>query len=132
MDQIARIREHMRISQDRQRKYAMQRTRELEFAVGDHVWLRVSPTRGVRRFGVKEKLSPRFVDPFEILERIGAVAYRLALLPALVGIHDVFHVSQLRGYIPDPTHILDHSGLSIEPDHTFREEPMRFLDRRVK
>ena len=70
-------------------------------------------------FGVKGKLNPRFVGPFEILERVGAVAYRLALPPSLAGIHDVFHVLQLRGYIPDPNHILDHSRLSIEPNHTF-------------
>ena len=77
-------------------------------------------------------MSSRFVGPFEILERVGAIAYHLALPPSLAGIHDVFHVSQLRGYIPDPTHILDHSRLSIESDHTFREEPMRFIDQTVK
>ena len=93
VDQVARIREHLRVSQDRQRKYATQRTRELEFIVGDHVWLRVSPTRGVRRFVVKGKLSPRFVRPSEILEKVGAIAYRLALPPSLYGVHDVFHVS---------------------------------------
>ena len=88
--------------------------------------------QGVRRFGIKGKLSPRFVGPFEILERVRAVAYQLALPPSLAGVHDIFHVSQLRGYIPDPAHVLDHSGLSVEPDHTFREELVRFIDRRVK
>ena len=102
------------------------------FEVGDHVWLRVSPTRGVRRFGIKGKLSPRFIGPFEILERVGEVAYRLALPPSLAGVHDVFHVSQLRKYVPDPSHVLDHSDLRIEADHTFVERPIRILDRRVK
>ena len=74
----------------------------------------------------------RFIGPFEILERVGEVAYRLALPPSLAGVHDVFHVSQLRKYVPDPSHVLDHSGLRIEADHTFSEHPIRILDRRVK
>jgi hypothetical protein len=122
----------MRVAQDRQKKYADRRRTEIVFEVGDHVWMRVSPTRGVRRFGIRGKLSPRFIGPFEILERVGEVAYRLALPPSLAGVHDVFHVSQLRRYIPDPSHILDHSDLRIEPDHTFVEHPIQILDRRVK
>ena len=77
-------------------------------------------------------MNPRYIGPFEILDRVGEVAYRLALPPSLAGVHDVFHVSQLRQYIPDPGHILDYSGLQIEPDHTFVERPVRVLDRRVK
>jgi len=130
--QVGRIREHMRVAQDRQKKYADRRRTEIVFDVGTHVWLRVSPTRGVRRFGIKGKLSPRYIGPFEILERVGEVAYRLALPPSLAGVHDVFHVSQLRRYVPDPSHVLDHSDLHIEPDHTFIEHPVRILDSRVK
>ena len=129
---VARIREHMGITQERQKKYADWRRTDLECAVGWHVWLRVSPMRGVRRFGVLGKLSPRYIGPLEILERVGEVAYRLALPPALAGVHDVYHVSQLRRYVADPSHILDHSDLVIEPDHTFVEHPIRVLDRRVK
>ena len=81
---------------------------------------------------MKGKLSPRYVGPFEILERVGEVTYRLALPPALEGIHPVFHVSQLRMYIADPSHVLNYEKLSIEPDHTFCEQPMKILDRRVK
>ena len=88
--------------------------------------------RGVHRFGVRGKLSPRYIGPLEILKRVGEVAYRLALPPSLAGVHDVFHVSQLRRYVADPSHILDHSDLVIEPDHTFLEHPIRVLDRRVK
>ena len=88
--------------------------------------------RGVRRFGVQGKLSPRYIGPFDILERVGEVAYILALSPSLAGVHDVFHVSQLRRYVADPSHILDHSGLVIELGHTFIEHPIRVLDRRVK
>ena len=85
----------MLASQSRQKSYSNLKRRGVEFQVGDHVFLRVSPLRGVKRFGVWGKLSPRFVGPFEILERVGEVAYRLAMPPALSGVHDVFHVSML-------------------------------------
>ena len=75
------------------------RRRSLEFEVGDHVFLKVIPKREVVRFGKREKLSPRFVGPFEILERIGTVAYRLALPPSMSGVHEVVHVSMLLIYI---------------------------------
>ena len=78
------------------------RRRPLEFEVGDHVSLKVNPKRGVVRFGKHGKLSPRFIEPFEILERIGTVVYRLALPPSMSDVHEVFHVSMLRKYIPDP------------------------------
>ena len=83
------------------------RRRPLEFEVGDHVFFRVMPKRGVVRFGELGKLSPRFIGPFEILERIGVVAYRLALPPNMSGVHEVFHVSMLRKYSPDPSHVVD-------------------------
>ena len=94
--------------------------------------MRVSPTRGVRRFGIRGKLSPRYVGPFPITQRVGAVAYRIELPESLAGVHDVFHVSQLRRYIPDPSHVIDHSDLQLEPDHTYEERPIAVLDRRVK
>ena len=129
---VALIRERMLAAQSRQKSYADKRRRPLEFEVGAHVWLRVSPTRGVRRFGVKGKLSPRYIGPFEILERVGEVAYKLALPPALDGVHSVFHVSQLRQYVPDPSHKLNYEELEVEPDHTIREQPIAILDRRMK
>ena len=79
----------------------------LEFEVGDHVFLKVIPKRGVVRSGKRGKLSPRFIGPFEILERIGVVAYRLALPPNMSGVNEVFHVSMLRKYTPDPSHVVD-------------------------
>ncbi len=75
--------------------------------MGDHVFLKVSLWKGITRFGHKGKLSPRYTSPFEILERVGLVAYRIVLPPALSKIHNVFHVSSLRKYILDPSHILD-------------------------
>uniref|UniRef100_A0A2N9G885 RNA-directed DNA polymerase n=1 Tax=Fagus sylvatica TaxID=28930 RepID=A0A2N9G885_FAGSY len=106
LDKIKLIRGRMKAAQSRQKSYADKKRRKLELEVGDHVFLKVSPWKGVARFGKKGKLSPRYVGPFEILERVGPVAYRLALPPALSKIHDVFHVSALRKYIPHPSHVL--------------------------
>ena len=84
--------------------------------------------KGVIRFGVCGKLSPRYIGPFEILERVGEVAYRLALPPALDGVHNVFHVSQLRKYVKDDSHILDHSELELSPDLTYEEQSVGIVD----
>ena len=83
------------------------RRRPLEFEVGDHVFLKVMPKRGVVRSCKRGKLSPRFIGPFEILERIGIVACRLALPPNMSGVHELFHISMLRKYTPDPSHVVD-------------------------
>ncbi|KAL9254229.1 Transposon Ty3-I Gag-Pol polyprotein-like protein [Drosera capensis] len=105
-DKVKLIQSRMKVAQDRQKSHADVRRRPLEFLVGNHIFLKVSPTKGVMRFGKKGKLSPRYIGPFEILERIGEVAYRLALPVGLAGIHDVFHVSMLRKYEPDPKHAI--------------------------
>ena len=94
-------------SQNRQKSYADKRRRPLEFEVGDHALLKMIPKRGVVRFGKRGKLSPRFIGPFEILEMVGIVAYRLALPPSLSSVHEVFHVFMLQKYTLDPTHVLD-------------------------
>ena len=98
----------MKEAQDRQKLYADLRRRPLEFVVGDHVFLKISPICGVMRFGKSGKLSPRYVGPFEILERVGEVAYQLALPPTLTSAHDVFHVSMLKKYMPDVLHKIDY------------------------
>ena len=82
------------------------------------------PKRGVVRFGKLEKLSPRFIGPFEILERVGTVASRLALPPNMSGVHEVFHVSMLRKYTPDPAHVVDWGEIEIDTDGTFEEGPV--------
>ena len=89
------IRDRLKRAQDRQKSYADNQRRDLEFQVGDQVFLRISPWKGVLRFGKKGKLSPRYMGPYEIVERIGEVAYQLRLPPELARIHDVFHVSML-------------------------------------
>ena len=91
-------------AQSRQKSYADRRQRPLKFKVSDHVFLKVMLKRGMVKFGKRGKLSPRYIKPFEVLEKVGAVAYRLALPPSLSGVHEVFHVSMLQKYTLDPTH----------------------------
>ena len=128
VEKIRLIKERMQAAQSRQKSYADIRRRELEFQMGDHVFLRVSLTKGVRRFGIKGKLSPRYVGPFEILERIGVVAYRLALPPSLDKVHNVFHVSMLRKCISDPDQIVELQPLQFENDLSYAEHPIKILD----
>ncbi|EOY03326.1 DNA/RNA polymerases superfamily protein [Theobroma cacao] len=131
-EKIHMIRQRMLTAQSRQKSYADNRRRDLEFQVGDHVFLKVSPTKGVMRFGKKGKLSPRYIGPFEILEKVGAVAYRLALPPDLSNIHPVFHVSMLRKYNPDPSHVIRYETIQLQDDLTYEEQPVAILDRQVK
>jgi len=131
-EKVRIIRDHLRAAQSRQKSWADTRRRPLEFQIGDHVFLRISPTKGVIRFGIRGKLSPRYIGPFEILERVGDVSYRLALPPSLDGVHNVFHVSQLRKYVRDDSHVLDHSELELQPDLSYQEQPMTILDKSVK
>ena len=86
------------------------------------------PKRGVVRFGKRGKLSPRFIGAFEILERVGIVAYQMALPPSMSGVHEVFHVSMLRRYTPDPTHVVDWGEIEVDTDGTFEEGPVCIMD----
>ena len=95
------------MAQSRQKSYADRRRRPLEFEVGDHVFLKVMPKRGVIGLGKGGKLALRYIEPFEILEMVGIVAYRLALSPSLSSVHEVFHVSMLQKYTPDPAYVVD-------------------------
>ena len=106
------------------------RRRPLEFEVGDHVFLKVMPKRGVVRFGKRGKLSPRLIGPFEILERIGTFPYRLALPSSMSGVDEVFHVSMLRKYTPDPAHVVDWGQIEVDTDGTFEEGPVCIVDSR--
>ena len=128
MEAIKVIRQRMKTTQSRQKSYADKRRRPLEFEIGSKVFLRISPIKAVTRFRKRGKLNPRFIGPFEILERVGKVSYRLALPPSMLRVHDVFHVSMLRKYIHDYSHIFQHSEVEYTP--TMREEirPVRILD----
>ena len=106
------------------------RRRPLGFKVGDHFSLKVNPKRGVVRFGKRGKLSSRFIGPFEILKRAGTFAYRLVLPPSMSGVHEVFHVSMIQRYTPDPAHVVDWGQIEIDTDGTFEEGPMCVVDGR--
>ena len=110
---MQKIKQRILTAHSRQKSYADVCRRDLELEVGDHVFLKVASKRGVLRFGKKEKLSPRFIGPFEILERVGVVAYRIALPPNLAAVRNVFHVSMLQKYTPDYTHVIKHEMLPL-------------------
>ena len=120
-EKVSLIRQRLLTAHSRQKSYVDVRHRPLEFEVGDHVFLKVMPKRGVVRFGKRGKLLPRFIGPFEILKRVGTIAYRLALLPSMSGVHEVFHVSMLRRYTPDLAHVVDWGEIEVDMDGTFEE-----------
>ena len=129
-EKVSLIRQGLLTAQSRQKSYAGVRRRPLEFEVGDHVFLKVMPKRRVVRFGNRGKLSPGFIRPFEILERVGTVAYLLALPHSMLGVHEVFHVSMLRKYTPDPAHVVDWGQIEVDTYGTFEEGPVCILDSR--
>jgi hypothetical protein len=127
-ENIKMVRENMKITQPRQRSYADTRRRELSFEVRDFVYLKVSSITGVRRFGVKGKLAPRYVGLYQILAKRGEVAYQLSLLEDLSAVHDVFHVSQLKKCLRVPEEQLSVEGLEVQEDLTYIEKPMQILE----
>ena len=129
---IKKIQERLKTSQNRQKSYADQQRRPFEFEVGEKVFQKKSSMRGIMRFGKKRKLSPRFIGPFEILKRVGVVAYRLALPPSMSGVHGDFHVSILRKYIRDPSYVLPHQEFKSTPEVKYEVQPLRILDRKEK
>ena len=126
------IQKRLKAAIDRQKSYADLKRKVIEYEVRDKVFLKVSLWRKILRFGKKGKSSQRFIGPYEILERIGPVAYRLALPPELAKLHNVFHVSMLRRYRSDGSHILPVQDIQVQSDFTFDEEPKAILDREVK
>jgi hypothetical protein len=132
MEKVKMIQEKMRASQSRKKSYHDKRRKDIEFQVGDHVFLRVNPVTGVGRALNCRKLTPRFVGPFEIVEKIGVVAYRITLPPSLSNLHDVFHVSQLRKYVYDASHVIQVDDLEARDDLTVETWPDRIEDREVK
>ena len=98
--------------------------------MGNRVFLKVSPWKGVLRFGRRRKLRPGYIGPYEIIAIVGPVAYRLDLPPELYKVHNVFHVSMLRKYIPDPSHVLRYQPVELKDNLTYKEQPMQIVDRR--
>ena len=126
------IRERLKVANDRQKSYADMKQKDIRYEIGEKVFLKVSPWKKVMRFGKKGKLSPRFIGPYEVIEKVGPVAYRLALPPELEKIHSVFHVSMLRRYRSDPSHVVSLETIELRPDLTYEEEPVEILAREVK
>jgi len=119
-------------SRFRQKSYADKRRKPLEFAVGEHVFLRVTPTKGIGRAIKSKKLTPKFVGPYQILKRVGPVAYEVALPPQLANLHNVFHVSQLKKYVSDPSHILAEDEVQVKENLSFEAQPIRIVDQQIK
>ncbi|GKD89301.1 putative reverse transcriptase domain-containing protein, partial [Tanacetum coccineum] len=131
-DKVVLIKEKLKAARDRQKSYADNRRKPLEFEVGDQVLLKVSPWKGVMHFGKKGKLAPRYVGPFEILERIGPVAYRLRLPKELSEVHDTFHVSNLKKCLADANLHVPLDEIKIDKTLHFVEEPVEIMDCEVK
>jgi len=131
-DKIKVMRDRLKYAQDRQKSYADNKRRLIDFQVGDKVMLKVSPWKGVIRFGKRGKLSPSFLRPFKVLERIGSQAYRLELPPELQGIHSTFHVCYLRKCLADEEGIIPLSDIHIDDEVRYVEELMAILDRNTK
>jgi hypothetical protein len=126
-ENIRMVRENLKAAQSRQRSYANTRRREFSFEVGDYVDLKVSPIRGTKRFGVKSKLVPRYIGPYQIQARRGEVAYQLSLLENLSAAHDVFHVSQLKKCLRVPEEQLPAEDLEVQEYLTYIEKPTQIL-----
>ncbi|WVZ93662.1 LOW QUALITY PROTEIN: hypothetical protein U9M48_039627 [Paspalum notatum var. saurae] len=126
--QVRMIRENLRIAQTRQKSYADNRRRDLEFAVGEYVYLKVSPIRGLPRFKVKGKLAPRYIGPFKIIDRKGEVAYQLEFPDRLSGVHNVFHISQLKKCLRVPEEQLQEDEHNVQDDLTYTDYPVQILE----
>ncbi|WVZ79127.1 hypothetical protein U9M48_026741, partial [Paspalum notatum var. saurae] len=131
-EQVRFIQENLKRARSKAKKLLDKRRRPLVFEEGDHVYLRVSPMKGVHRFGVKGKLAPRYVGPFKISEKCGPVAYRLELPPHLAAVHDIFHVSQLKKCLASAEEEIDTSQVQIEPDLTYEAGPVKVLDQKQR
>ncbi|GJR67320.1 putative reverse transcriptase domain-containing protein [Tanacetum coccineum] len=126
-EKISQIKDRLKAARDHQKSYTGKKRKPLEFSVGEYILLKVSPWKGVVRFGKKEKLAPRFVGPFEIIERIGLVAYRLDLPKELNGVHDTFHVSNLKKCLAELTLQVPLDEIRVDAKLNFVEEPVEIL-----
>jgi hypothetical protein len=127
---VCHVQENLKAAKSCQETYANKMHRPLEFEVGNHVYLRVSPMKGVKRFGVKGKLASRYIRPFPILEKCGTVAYKLDLPPSLTRVHDIFHVSQLKKCLKAPVDIVLSEVTPLEADLSYPERPIKVLDQK--
>jgi hypothetical protein len=127
---VHRIQDNLKVTKSRQETYANKKCRPLEFKVGNHVYLRVSPMKGVKRFGVKGKLAPRYIGPFPILKKCGSVAYKLDLPPSLARVHDIFHVSQLKKCLKAYVDVMWLEVTPLKAHLLYPEHPIKVLDQK--
>jgi hypothetical protein len=127
-EKVKQIQANILAAQSRQKSYTDKRCSPLEFEVGDHIYLRVSLMKGVHHFGIKGKLDPRYIGLYPILDKYGPTSYQVELPAKLSGIHNVFHVSQLKRYIKPPTDVVIEDTIPLELDLTYKAYPIKVLD----
>jgi hypothetical protein len=127
-EKVKQIQANILVAQSRQKSYTDKRRNPLEFEVGDHVYLRVSPMKGVRRFGIKGKLALRYISPYPIIDKYEPTSYQVELSAKLTWVHNVFHVSQLKRCLKPPTDVVIEDTIPLEPDLTYKAYPIKILD----
>jgi hypothetical protein len=127
-EKVKQIQANILAAQSHQKSYTDKRRNPLEFKVGDHVYLQVSPMKGVRRFGIKGKLAPRYIGLYPIIDKYGPTSYQVELLAKLSGVHNVFHVSQLERCLMPPTDVVIEDTIPLKPDLTYTAYPIKILD----
>jgi hypothetical protein len=125
---VKQIQANILAIQSRQKSYTYKRCSPLEFEMGDHVYLRVSPMNGVCRFSIKGKLAPCYIGPYSIIDKYGPTSYKVELPAKLSGVHNVFHVSQLKRCLRPPTDVVIEDTIPLEPDLTYKTYPIKILD----
>jgi hypothetical protein len=126
--EVKQIQANILAAQSRQKSYTNKRRSPLEFEVGDHVYLQVSPIKGVCYFGIKGKLAPRYIGPYPIIDKYGPTSYQVELPAKLSGVHNVFHVSQLKRCLKPLTDVVIGDTITMEPDLTYKAYPIKVLD----
>jgi hypothetical protein len=131
-EKVKQIQANILAAQSRQKSYTDKRRSPLEFKVGDHVYLRVSLMKGVRRFGIKGKLAPHYIDLYPIIDKYGPMSYQMELPVKLSGVHNVFHVSQLKRCLKPPTDVVIEDTISLKPDLTYKAYPIMILSQQER
>jgi hypothetical protein len=127
-EKVKQIQANILAAQSRQKSYTDKRRSPLKFEVGDHVYLRVSPMKGVRHFGIKGKLAPRYIGLYPIIDKYGPTFYQVELPAKLSGVHNVFHIFQLKKCLKPPTDVVIEDTIPLEPDLTYNTYPTKILD----
>jgi hypothetical protein len=127
-EKVKQIQANILAAQSRQKSYADKRRSPLEFKVGDPVYLRISLMKGVRRFGIKGMLAPHYIGPYSIIDKHSPTSYQVKLPASLSGVHDVFHVSQLKKCLKPLTDVVVEDTIPLEPDLTYKAHSIKVLD----